>query len=91
MGIQKGSTYRRWFVMVVGIMFKRIIMSFQKINQLLVVQCNVFLVQLLRDDSVFICINCARDCHSRIGLHSHHRHCSATRCNPLSHETEGGR
>ena len=39
----------------------------------------------------FICVNCNRDCHSRIGLHSHHRRCSTAWRNLSSRETEGGR
>lgn len=30
------------------------------------------------NDSVFTCNGCDRDCHSRIGLHSHRRRCSST-------------
>jgi len=35
------------------------------------------------DDSIFICDDCDRDCHSRIGLHSHRRRCSSTRAQSI--------
>ena len=45
------------------------------------------------EDSVFVCVDCKRDCHSRIGLCSHRRRCSSstTTRNPSSTETDGGR
>ena len=42
-------------------------------------------------DTVFVCDDCTRDCHSRIGLDSHRRRCSSTvRRNPSSVMTDGG-
>ena len=36
-----------------------------------------------RDDSIFTCDDCNRDCHSRIGLLSHRRRCSSTRAQSI--------
>ena len=42
--------------------------------------------------SVYICGKCQRDCHSRIGLHSHSKKCADSPwCSPSSYETGGGR
>ena len=42
-------------------------------------------------DTIFICSNCNKDCHSRIGLYSHRRTCpTSTGRNPSSSKTDGG-
>ncbi|PIK34998.1 hypothetical protein BSL78_28183 [Apostichopus japonicus] len=44
-----------------------------------------------KEDTIHVCTDCAKDCHSRIGLYSHRRRCSkVTERNPSSAQTDEG-